>query len=234
MQLSNIAEYPFKLGAELRHRRAFHPIGVLAGGTIERIAPVARGLPIGSGDVMARLSKGAGFPGGIPDFAGLAWRMNPGPFAANPWDVLMVSAGSSALGRILLRPTASWSSATFSTLMPLGYDGEVWWLRARLTDPDVTSGLTVDDLTDALRSGTVIRIAVDQSSGLGEFVPLATLTLTDLLPQADGEALALDPTTNSAPGVTLLPGWLTALRRGAYRGSREGRQRTEAVDSRYL
>jgi hypothetical protein len=231
VQLSDIAEYPFKLGAELRHRRAFHPIGVLARGTIARLAPPNEGLPVENGEIIARLSKGAGLPGGLPDFAGLAWRMGPAPFAATPWDVLMVSAGSSALGRIVLRPAMSWSQATFSTLMPLGYGGQVWWVRARLTEPDSTSGLTLDALADSLRAGTPLRVAVDQSVGLNGFTPLATLTLTDLLPDAEQGKLGLDPTKNTAAGVTLLPGWLTALRRGAYRGSREGRHKSDSVDS---
>lgn len=234
VHLSDIAELPFKLGAELRHRRAFHPIGVLARGHIERVAPVAKGLPVESGEITARLSKGAGLPGGLPDFAGLAWRMGSGSTAASPWDVLMVSAGSSAVGRVALRPARSWVGTTFSTLMPLGYGGQTWWLRARFLEPTTPNGLSLDDLSAALRSGTVIRIAVDQSAGLGDFAPLATLTITDLLPNDDHGGFALDPTRNSGPGVTLLPGWLTALRRSAYRGSRKGRDGTNAADGQPL
>lgn len=231
VRLSDITEFPFRLSAELRHRRAFHPIGVLARGRIERIAPVAKGLPVESGDVTARLSKGAGLPGELPDFAGLAWRMGPAPSAATPWDVLMVSAGSSALGRVVLRPARSWQNTTFSTLMPLGYGGRTWWLRARFLEPTTSGGLSLDDLSKALDGGTAIRIAVDQSAGLGDFAPLAVLTLTELLPDDDKGEFALDPTRNSAPGVTLLPQWLTALRRGAYLGSRKGRHEANSVDS---
>jgi hypothetical protein len=234
VQLSDIAEFPFKLGAELRHRRAFHPIGVLARGRVERIAPVGKGLPVESGEVTARLSKGAGLPGELPDFAGLAWRMGRRSPAATPWDVLMVSAGSSALGRVVLRPARSWPHTTFSTLMPLGYGGRAWWVRARFLEPTTSSGLSLDSLSEALRGGTAIRIAVDQSEGLGAFAPLAVLTLTDLLPNDDHSDVALDPTRNSAPGVTLLPQWLTALRQGAYRGSRKGRHEANSVDSQQL
>jgi hypothetical protein len=75
---------------------------------------------------------------------------------------------------------------------------------------------------------------VDQSAGLGGFAPLAMLTLSELLPNDDKGEFALDPTRNTAPGVTLLPQWLTALRRGAYRGSRQGRHEANSVDSQQL
>ncbi|CAN5510809.1 hypothetical protein BH10ACT9_BH10ACT9_07480 [soil metagenome] len=230
MRISDIAELPFKLGAEARQRRAFHPNGVLARGALERTAPFNKGLPIGTGDVVVRLSKGAGLPGDWPDFAGLAWRMDHG---CSPWDVLMVSAGSSALGRIVLRPTTSWSQASFSTLMPLGYGGQMHWLRAQFTSAPENSGLSLDALSEHLQTHP-IEMAIDQSDGLGEFAPLAVLSVTELLPESEQGDLALDPTVHSAPGVELLPGWLTALRRGAYRGSREGRHDGENIDSRQV
>jgi hypothetical protein len=229
VQISDIAEVPFKLGAEFRRRRAFHPNGVSARGSIERTAAFNEGLPIGTGDVVVRLSKGAGLPGAWPDFAGLAFRMD---HASSPWDVLMVSAGSNAVGRIVLRPTTSWRHATFSTLMPLGYAGQVWWLRARILTA-VDGGLSLTSLSDHVRTAP-IRIALDQAGGLGEFTPLGVITVDGLLPESEQGHLALDPTLHSAPGVDLLPGWLTALRRGAYRGSREGRHSEMAVDSRHL
>lgn len=229
VQISDIAEVPFKLGAEIRRRRAFHPTGVLARGSVERTAPFNKGLPVGTGDVVVRLSKGAGSPGAWPDFAGLAFRMDHG---SSPWDVLMVSAGSNALGRIILRPTTSWGNATFSTLMPLGYGGQIWWLRARFVTP-VEGRLSLASLTDHLRHSP-LRIAIDQSNRLGDFVPLGLLTVEELLPHSAQADLAFDPTVHSAPGVDLLPGWLTALRRGAYRGSREGRHNAESVDSRQV
>lgn len=35
------------------------------------------GLPVASGEVIGRLSKGVGLPGGLADFAGPAWQMVP-------------------------------------------------------------------------------------------------------------------------------------------------------------
>ena len=151
---------------------------------------------------------------------------------SSSWDVLMVTAGSNALGRIVLRPTTSWRNATFSTLMPLGYGGQIWWLRARFVTP-VAGRLSLESLADHLRHSP-LRLAIDQSNRLGGFAPLGVLTVAELLPDAAQRDLDLDPTVHSAPGVDLLPGWLTALRSGAYRGSRAGRHSEVAVDSRHM
>src|SRR5215211_119030 len=128
----DILAVPIKWGSAFRHRRLFHPVGVLAYGSIERMAPPNEGLPIDSSDVVARVSKGLGTPGPLPDIIGLAVRIPPQPFAATPWDILLSSAGSGMLTRMIgLRPATSWSGQTLSSLMPLRYDGKTWWLRAR-------------------------------------------------------------------------------------------------------
>jgi hypothetical protein len=208
VHISEIADLPF------RH-------GILAHGTLERTAPFNKGLPVGTGDVLVRFSKGAGLPGRWPDFAGLAWRMDHG---CSPWDVLMTSAGSSALGRVAPRPATSWSQATFSTVLPLGHGGQTRWLRARFISSLDEAGLSLATLSSHLRADS-IEIAIDQSDGVGDFAALAVLTVTALLPESDQGPLALDPMLHSAPGVELLPGWLTAFRRGT---------RSESVDSRHM
>jgi hypothetical protein len=222
--LTDIARLPFKLGAEMRHKRAFHPIGVVAAGRIDRTAPEVTGLPVASGEVIGRLSKGAGLPGDVADFAGLAWRMGPTAPGACPWDVLMVSAGSSTLGRLVLRPATAWPRAEFSTLMPLSYAGQSWWLQAHIVDDVGSAGLALQPIAERLRDEQPIRIDIRQATFGQDPAPLATLTFTHLLPEGEGDDLGFDPTRNSAPGVALQPGWLTALRRGAYRGSRQGRR----------
>ncbi len=70
---------PFQWVAAARHRRVFHPGGVLARGSIERVAARDVGLPIESAsDVLVRLSKGIGTPGALPDVIGLAFRLPAG------------------------------------------------------------------------------------------------------------------------------------------------------------
>jgi hypothetical protein len=209
--LSDIAALPVKFGAALRRRRLFHPVGVLAEGSVERLAPPGEGLPIKSGDVVARVSKGVGLPGAMPDIAGLAWRMSP------RWDVLLAST---VRGRLLLAPVTNWSNTTFSSLMPLGVDGGVWWLRASLATPIGAHGLALDTIRDRIRS-TGIDFEIEQAAGTGEFLPLARLTLRTVIP--DRGDVAFDPILHSDPAVRLLPGWLADFRRAAYRRSREGR-----------
>ena len=93
MQVSDIAALPVRLGAAVRRRRLFHPDGVLAEGTFERVAAPNEGLPMVSCDVIARVSKGIGLPSGFPDIAGVAWRMPPAQDlrSCTPWDVLLAS-----------------------------------------------------------------------------------------------------------------------------------------------
>jgi hypothetical protein len=200
----------------MRHRRLFHPEGVLAEGTLERVAAPGEGLPIDSGDVIGRVSKGGGLPGALPDVAGVAWRM-PLPAEATPWDVLLAST---VRARLLLAPVTRWSGATFSSLMPFRYEGGVWWVRARLSTDIALRGLSLDLIRERINS-TGVEFDVEQAAGVGDFLPLARLTLHTLAPNLGD--VAFDPTVHSHPGVQLLPAWLTGFRRAAYRRSREGR-----------
>ncbi|HEX3287183.1 MAG TPA: phosphodiesterase [Mycobacterium sp.] len=211
MLFSDIAALPIRAGAALRHRRLFHPVGVLAEGTLDRTAPPGEGLPLKSGDVVGRVSKGVGLPGDFPDIAGLAWRMSP------QWDVLLASTTGA---RLALAPVTKWTGASFSSLMPLQFEGGVWWLRARLVTPIGAKGLALDTVREHIRS-TGVDFDIEQAAGTGDFLPLARLTLRTLLP--DRNEIAFDPTVHSDPAVRLLPGWLTNFRRAAYRRSRQGR-----------
>ena len=229
MKVSDIVALPIQLGSALRHRRVFHPLGVLATGRIERIAPPAQGLPIKSSDVLARVSKAVGVPGGLPDLIGLAWRMPPPTTAATPWDVLMVSAGSGRLTRFALRPTLSWTGTTLSTLMPLRRPDGWWWVTAEMKT-DIGAGLSLDSVREAISSnGVVFDIA--QAHGTGPFEPLAELTLTAVIPTDQNHDVSFDPTRNTTDGVGLGPVWLTNLRERAYLRSRRGRHAPDEATS---
>jgi hypothetical protein len=219
VDISELAARPLRAGAALRHKRFFHPTGVLCGGTVTRVAPDGDGLPLSSGDVIGRISKGAGTPGSLPDFAGLAWRMQGDADGPHAWDVLTVSSAA----RVALRPVRTWPAAQYSTLMPLGYRGGVLWLRAQMTTPVDNDGLSLDAVRDRLGNGTV-EFSIEQARGSGPFSELATLTFDRELCNDDpGCDTPFDPTVRSGTEVTLLPGWLTSLRRSAYRNSRQGR-----------
>lgn len=218
--INDIAALPVRFGSAVRSRRLFHPAGVLAEGTFERLAPQGEGLPVASGDVLGRVSKAIGLPGAVPDIAGLAWRMPSQSPSGALWDVLLASSPGGGVGRVALSPVTSWTNATFSSLMPFGFEGGVWWVRARLVTPIDSAGLGLDPIRNRIRS-TGLDFDIEQAAGTGPFLPLARLSLRRVVP--DRNAVAFDPVVNTAPGVALLPRWLTEFRRAAYRRSREGR-----------
>jgi hypothetical protein len=225
VQVSDIVGLPLGLGSAIRRRRVFHPVGVFANGSIERLAPLGCGLPVESSNIVARMSKGVGLPGGLPDIVGLAWRMPPQGSATTPWDVLLASAGAGVVARYLLRPVTSWSGVALSSLMPLRYHGDNWWISARITTDIGGRGVSLASIETQIGSGGV-QVSIEQArSSTGSFQPLATLTLDEVLP-AGANDTAFDPTRYSAPEVDLFPAWLTDLRRDAYRRSRQGRAKS--------
>lgn len=228
MELSDVVALPFQLGSAVRRRRVFHPTGVLAEGHLRRVAPPGQGLPVESVDVLARVSKAVGVPGGLPDLIGLAWRMPPPASGTRPWDVLMVSAGSGLLTRFALRPATSWPRTTLSTLMPLRRPDGWWWLKAEMTNP-LRGRLSLDAVREAITSDG-ITFDVQQAHGTGPFEPLAELTLTTAIPTDGEHDVSFDPARNTAPGVELGPEWLTRLRDRAYLHSRRGRKAPDAAD----
>ena len=221
VKTSDIIALPLQVGSAIRHRRVFHPLGVLATGHIERTAPPHHGLPIESADVLARVSKAVGTPGGLPDLIGLAWRMPASSSDTHPWDVLMASTGGGPLTRFTLLPTTSWTGTTLSTLMPLRWRGGWWWLKASLRSA-VPGGLTLEAVDDALDAGTMI-FDIEQACGTASFETLATLTLTSRIPTDERNDVSFDPTRNTRAGLDLGPKWLTELRERAYMRSRRGR-----------
>jgi hypothetical protein len=220
VQVSDIAALPIRFGAAIRRRRLFHPDGVLAEGILDRVAAPNEGLPMVSCDIIARISKGIGLPGGLPDIAGLAWRMPPPQDlrSCSPWDVLLASTVASS--RILLAPATSWSGTTFSSLMPMRYEGGVWWVRARLVTDLDAPGLSLEPMNHQIASGEV-DFDIEQAAGTGEFLPLARLTLRHVDPSRDD--IGFDPVLHHHPDVQLIPAWLSDFRRAAYRRGREGR-----------
>jgi hypothetical protein len=115
--------------------------------------------------------------------------------------------------------------------MPLGYNGELWWVRARIVS-EVGTGLALDTVADRIGRGG-LHIDIEQANGAQNFQPLGRLTLDEVISTNDpAHDVSFDPTLHGAPGVTLLPGWLADFRRLAYRRSRQGRARTEQTETR--
>lgn len=171
-------------------------------------------------DVVARFSKATGTPSVLPDFIGLAIRLESGD---QPWDILLVSAGSGFVTRALaLRPVTSWSHQNMTTLMPLSYGGKKWWLRARIDTDLQGMGLSLDRVRDGIDNGG-IAVSLEQACGSSDFRELARLSLNRIVELGAGQDISFDPVVNAAPEVKLYPGWLATLRASAYARSREGR-----------
>jgi hypothetical protein len=220
---SDLVSAPFGWASALRQRRIFHPDGVLAEGSIERVAPADTGLPLASGSVIARVSKAIGIPGALPDVIGLALRITAGDDANSDWDILLASAGSGVLTRAIgLRPVTSWTGATLTSLVPLRYRDVNWWLRARICTTIDGVGVSLASIRDQLDRGE-IEVELDQARGAAYFCPLARATLTNVLTPQPGDDVSFDPVRCTPQGVQLYPRWFADLRARAYDRSREGR-----------
>ncbi|PYE14939.1 hypothetical protein DFR67_11113 [Williamsia limnetica] len=223
MKAADLAGLPIKAGAALRGARLFHPNGVLATGTIIRTASDGVGLPVETGPVLARLSKGVGIPGGLPDVVGLAIRMEPHAGDSTPWDLLLASAlGGSGWRKTIPFPARSLGSAVLSTLQPLDHDGSSWWLRATLaTRPDGYNP-SLSEIAHGIDNGGLV-FEIEQTQGHTPFLPLARVELTAAASDSEHPDIGFDPTVNTTRNVRPGPSWLSSIREVAYRNSRQGR-----------
>ena len=226
---ARILGMPFRGVAALRSARVFHPNGVGFTGTLERLLPEQDGLPLRSGEVSVRVSKGVGLPRGLPDVAGFAVRIPSSDDREPPWDLLFAGSATGPVGRMVPWPSSSWNDAHLSSLMPLKFEGRMWWLRARLSGP-ILHGMDVADVRDVVVRDRV-SFQLEHACGAGPFEPIAVVHSTALL-ESDRDTAAFDPVLNSPAKVRPQPEWLRNLRLSAYRNSREGRGagRTDTLD----
>ncbi|PHV68299.1 phosphodiesterase [Williamsia muralis] len=223
MRVADIAGLPIQAGAALRGARLFHPDGVLAKGTLTRTAADGVGLPMADCDVVARVSKGVGMPGTVPDVLGLAIRMPPHPGDHSPWDVLLAgAAGTNVIARTIPFPARALGNAVLSSLQPLHHDGGSWWLRARVTPETPQASVSVENLRTQI-DGAGLVFDIEQAHGTGPFEPLARVTLSESVDEADYPNIGFDPTVNTTRDVDPEPNWLSGTRKLAYRYSRKGR-----------
>ncbi|MBN4926925.1 hypothetical protein IEU95_08785 [Hoyosella rhizosphaerae] len=200
-----------------RSRRLFHPWGECFAGTITLLVPGTLGIRE-EYPCLVRLSKGLGFVGAVPDALGLAIRIE----RPQPWDVLMVSsAGTGVLGRLIITPSALWTRPCYSTLMPYQRaDGELMWLHARALGGHTVS-VRRNALTEAIKGAPLgFELLSGASNGAVHWVGELTLERTA------EPGLSFDPGVNQVEYLRLYPGWLTAIRSSAYLGSRQSRGAT--------
>ncbi|MFC9361018.1 hypothetical protein ACFTZB_31145 [Rhodococcus sp. NPDC057014] len=90
---------PFQTAATFAgNARVFHPRGLVATGRMKLSTEwwtVESGTPI---EMVARLSRGAGTPTGVPDMLGLTIKI-PLAVPGTQWDLLLASSGASAVTR---------------------------------------------------------------------------------------------------------------------------------------
>lgn len=200
--------------AALRRARAFHQAGLVLRGELR---PVDDDLPWPSGPtaVVARLSKGAGTPGRVPDALGLAVRIPGAGRDGGPWDLTLTTAGSGHVGRMLPRPAATWTGGAYSSLVPYRRADRLVWLAAWASAESPRLDASLESVVAAGGLGFVLRTGRED----GRWCDSAELTLSEVA----GDAPAFDPMLNRPEGLEVAPGWLAQVRENAYAGSRAGR-----------
>lgn len=209
--LDALIEPPSRALARLRRGRALHRDGVTRVGAAI-IGPTE--LPIATGPVTVRVSKGIGAPGGIPDLVGVAARFEP-----HGWDLLMTGPVHRIAGIPVPFPARRWSGLSLSPLMKFRYGGATWRLSGRLVTPPVRSGFGLRDLADALDAGNAALTLAASRNG-GPWTAIGTVEFGDVPASGD---IAFDPTGSVPTGIQPIPVWLARLRHSGYRGSRQGR-----------
>ena len=211
----------FAAATRMRGRRFFHPYGRAFAGTL-RIPKNDAGLKQGSHEAIARLSRGAGLPMGLPDVLGLAIKLPDFNGPRRDQDFLLVSAASAPVVRHLLLPAAFFGARTFSTVLPYEVDGEVL-LYGTLPSPpkERATGLELSQLDEALEEGRLrFRFAV--ATLLGRWRRIGELSLERRLSQALSDKLRFNPWNTSERIRPVGP--LNRLRADAYPASQEARR----------
>jgi hypothetical protein len=132
--------------AGLRRARAFHPRGLMFAGelTTEEESP----LPLDAGvrPVIARLSKGVGTPGGVPDILGLAVRIPSENGLSRSWDLALSSSGSGTLSRMVPIPARRWGAARYGSIVPYRHGDRRMWLLAVPEDSEPSEPASLERL----------------------------------------------------------------------------------------
>lgn len=209
----------FHAATALRRESIFHPRGECFSGSVRTDLP-SGGRDVRTYKCAARLSKGAGTWGSMPDALGLALRI----LLPTPWDILMVSSfGPWLPGRLGISPARSWTAAWYSTLMPQKFasDRTLTWILARSADPHAIS-CRHGAATSAIKKSPLHFHLFSSSTGTSKDQARGEVVLDTPI----REGLSFDPGLNHPAGIQLYPEWLTRLRTAAYSGSRTARNAT--------
>jgi hypothetical protein len=210
--------------SKIRGKRSFHPDGAGFRATLavtdEGAQVVRAGVLGGSGthEAIARLSKGAGMPGALPDILGLAIRVPDAYGSGAHQDLLLVtSATLPVLRHTILPAPRGFFGHFYSSVAPFDANGSLLVFGARSTETD-PSPSSVGDLTPAAPGRKFIIVA---AAPRGSWVDVATLELGEHLPHGTVESMRFNPWNTSDD---LEPrGPFMRLRDPAYRASQAGR-----------
>ncbi|MEU7630949.1 phosphodiesterase [Nocardia sp. NPDC049220] len=209
----------FATGARIRHARVFHPDGLHLSGRLHAETEFEPLFGSGERAVIARLSKGAGIPAGLPDVLGFAFRVLDRD--NEPWDFALATTGLGVVSRFVITPARGWASARYGTLMPyqVGKSMPTWFFA----EPDAgqPGSASLDAMDTHLRDHLVTFTLT--ASGIGRpSRRMAELTLRHEEP-AEHRTDYFDPMLNRPPEVQLFPSAIGRIRELAYTGSRKGR-----------
>ncbi|WP_327147217.1 phosphodiesterase [Nocardia sp. NBC_01329] len=209
----------FDVGARLRHARFFHPRGVRLSGRFRAEPEFTRLFGAGDRATIARLSKGVGTPGGVPDILGLAFRVLDRD--EKPWDFALATTGQGVAARLSLTVARGWHSARFGSLLPYQWDdsGPLWVLAE--PDPGQPPGASLSSLARHVHEHQIGYTVSVAGFGSGR----RTVGHLSLRAADPGEHRTdfYDPVLNHPAEVSLLPRAVQWLRESAYDGSRRGR-----------
>lgn len=221
MVFDRVVSGAFDVAARVRRGRVFHPVGMPLTGALHAVdADYGRLLGAAHRPVLARLSKGVGLPGALPDVLGLALRVLD--HRERPWDLALATTGGGPLGRLLVVPARGWAHACYGSLMPYRFPGhEAEWILAQPlpTQPDTASVADLNTHLEHHRLDFVLRAVPWQ----GPARTLAEITLSKCEIGEHAGPGFYDPVTNRPAGVELLPRQVAEIRERAYAGSRHGR-----------
>jgi hypothetical protein len=208
----------FRAAASVRGARVFHPKGVAyrATAVIDDTAPT--GMPRGSFEGIVRFSRGAGLPDVLPDVHGVAVKLLDACGDGCDQDLLLASSWSPRLTRRLLRPTRSFGTGLYSSVLPYDAAGASHLVAARFRGSPPAD---LDELVAALDvRGCRLELLVAPPTGPWRVVGRVEVHPVRLADDAQA-AVSFDPWHTA--GGFVPTGTLNRLRRPAYNASRQGR-----------
>jgi len=208
----------------LRHRRVFHPYGAAFAGTLTVRQPETGPLGVALLDdpaeheCIVRFSRGAGLPEPLPDILGMAVRITERSAARRTQDLLLVTAGEQTVLRHVFRPSASYTSHHYSSLVPYRVAGVIRLFGARsLAAPGARTCAALASLV--ARGGA--ELDLETATIAGPWRAFGTVHLHHEVEPSVAERLRFD-VANSDPGIDAV-GVLNALRRQTYPASQRAR-----------